>query len=117
MTNPSPREVITETLRGNFLLADAILDDLRSRGFAVVPISPIEVRNDQRGELDEVVARGCDFHLEQMGDGCWWMSVGRGNTEYHIRLFTKRDTKIHAICEDESRASEGTAPAQSPKDT
>jgi hypothetical protein len=42
MTNPSPREVITETLRGNFLLADAILDDLRSRGYAIVPIEPTD---------------------------------------------------------------------------
>ena len=35
----------------------------------------IEVRNNDDGTLDEIVADGAFFHLEQMDAGLWWMAV------------------------------------------
>lgn len=48
-----------------------------------------EVRRDEDGDLDEVIATGCDFHLEQMAGNMWWMSVSCGGREVHVTLSTK----------------------------
>lgn len=44
----------------------------------------VEVRY-QNDALDEVVAYGCDFHLEQMSDTHWWFSIaGADGSEWHF---------------------------------
>jgi hypothetical protein len=56
MTNPSPREVIASTVARDSSpreelessrLADHVLEALRSRGYAVVPIEPTDLMMDQ----------------------------------------------------------------------
>jgi hypothetical protein len=55
----------------------------------------IEIRSNDDGTLDEVVARGCDFHLEQMDDTCWWMGITMPDGEtVHVNLFTARKARI-----------------------
>jgi hypothetical protein len=54
---------------------------------------PITIRTPD-GQLDEIVATGCDFHLEQMDDGHWWLSVRKDGWEVHCNLMTKRRAKI-----------------------
>jgi hypothetical protein len=55
----------------------------------------IEIRNNDRGELDEIVARKVDVHLEYMDDGQVWMRIG----DLMVDLYTKRNAKIHALCQ------------------
>ncbi len=40
-----------------------------------IPQTTPEIRLNEDGTLDEIVAQGCDFHLEQMGACAWWLSV------------------------------------------
>ena len=35
----------------------------------------IEIRRNKDGSLDEIVAQGCDIHLEQMSNSHWWMGI------------------------------------------
>ena len=59
-----------------------------------------EVRLNEDGTLDEIVANGAYVHLEQMDDGCWWMAVESGGHLIHVNLFTKRGAKILANVND-----------------
>lgn len=60
---------------------------------------PPEVR-EVHGKLDEVVAKDCSFHLEQM-DACrWWMAVEVGGKRVHIWLTSKARIKGSTIVED-----------------
>jgi hypothetical protein len=61
----------------------------------------IEIRKNDDGTLDEVCANPCRFHLEQMDDGHWWMEIEgeQHPARFHINLFTKGKTKIHARIE------------------
>lgn len=34
-----------------------------------------EARPGERGEIDEVVLRNVNVHIEQMNDGCWWIGI------------------------------------------
>lgn len=54
------------------------------------------------GRLDEVVAKNCFFHLEQMSDTHWWMAVTSGGVCVHINLSSK--AKIIANAESEPEA-------------
>lgn len=51
--------------------------------------------------LDEVFAQNCQFHLEQMDSGHWWMAVECGGKRVHINLHSKR--KIMANVEVENQ--------------
>lgn len=35
----------------------------------------IEVRRNEDGSLDEVVAQNCNLHIEQMSEDCWWFAI------------------------------------------
>lgn len=61
----------------------------------------IEIRK-VNGEIDEIVAEHCRFHLEQMDTGHWWIEIatsGTGGQSLHINLSTRRGTKIRAFAE------------------
>ena len=54
-----------------------------------------EARYDGEGNLDEVVASGVDFHLEQLDDGVWWIGLEqKDGTVDHITLSTARGAKV-----------------------
>ena len=55
-----------------------------------------EIRRNEDGTLDEVVASDCEFHLERMDTGQWWMSIRSGGAEMHVTLYTPRGAKIIA---------------------
>lgn len=61
----------------------------------------IEVRRNDDGTLDEVVAKDCSFHLEQMSEDCWWMAVYKENRRVAVFLSTKHGAHIVAAVEDE----------------
>lgn len=37
----------------------------------------VEIRRNDDGSIDEIVAKGCDVHIEQMNFQTWWMQIGR----------------------------------------
>ena len=61
---------------------------------------PPEVRLNEDGTLDEIVAFGAYVHLEQMDDGHWWLAVESDGHLVHINLATKRGAPIHASVDD-----------------
>ena len=66
-------------------------------------MSKFEIRNNENGTLDEIVASDCNFHLEQMDNNHWWIGInyiGEDGEEHmaHINLSTSR-AKIKATVE------------------
>lgn len=63
----------------------------------------IEARHNDDGTLDEVVASGVDFHLEQLSDGVWWIGLelpdGKRST---VVLSTARGAKVSGRYEVET---------------
>ena len=59
-----------------------------------------EIRLNPDKSLDEVVASGCSFHLEQMDRDYWWMAVECGGKRVHVYL--KARTTIRASYVEES---------------
>lgn len=61
----------------------------------------IEIRK-VGGEIDEIVCPQCNFHLEQMSDGHWWIGIDTpGGQSLEIVLSTRRGAKIRAFAEFE----------------
>lgn len=59
-----------------------------------------EIRLDTNGELDEVVADRCSFHLERMDDGHWWMAIYlEDGSSIVVDLASNRpqSTAVHAM--------------------
>jgi hypothetical protein len=36
----------------------------------------VEIRRNDDGTVDEVVAENCSVHIEQMNNTDWWMQIG-----------------------------------------
>ncbi len=60
-------------------------------------VQPPEVRRNDDGSLDEVVAHNAFVHLEQMDDDQWWLGVTVGLSTVHVNLSSKK--RIRAIVE------------------
>ncbi len=59
-----------------------------------------EVRRDDGGAIDEVLAQNVGFHLEQMSEGSWWIGLTHADgTIEHLTLNTMRGAKITAKLE------------------
>jgi hypothetical protein len=63
---------------------------------------PLEVRLNDDGTLDEVVAGKCGLylHLEQMGDDCWSLIIEDGPHYLNISLDTNRRAHIRGAIID-----------------
>ncbi len=57
----------------------------------------IEVRNNDDGTLDEIVGHGADVHLEQMDNGCWWLSISEGSRVVHVYLLSRSVIKANLM--------------------
>lgn len=62
-----------------------------------------EIRLNKAGELDEVVASDLDFfHMEQMDEGSWWLSLTlRGGGNITVWLNTKRPSRTKILARAE----------------
>lgn len=63
-----------------------------------------EIRLNEDGTLDEVVAADCFVHLEQMDEGLWWMRIALPDgSAIVVNLYSKRlsTTKVLARAERE----------------
>lgn len=68
---------------------------LRSR-VAELETPTVEVRRNEDGSLDEVVASRANVHLEQMSVDCWWLRIG----EVEITIHTLHRARIVANVEE-----------------
>ncbi len=62
----------------------------------------IEIRLDGENQLDEIVGTKVNFHLEQMSDNAWWISITDTTGRVNVRLFARR-AKIYGSYEDERK--------------
>ena len=66
-----------------------------------MPDAPtLEIRRNDDGTLDEIVATGASVHLEQMGGNHWWMSIEAGSRCVHVNITTAKAI-IRAECDDD----------------
>ena len=66
-----------------------------------MPDAPtLEIRRNDDGTLDEIVATGASVHLEQMGGNHWWMSIEIAGQCVHVN-FTTAKAIIRAECNDD----------------
>lgn len=56
---------------------------------------PPEIRLNDDGTLDEVVAFGAFFHLEQMSGTGWWLCVEVGGQRVDVRLNSRAKITAH----------------------
>lgn len=82
-----------------------------------------EVRLNHDKSIDEIFIKNCDFHLEQMDSGSWWIGIYTGprtgvKPKYgkqknrkdmmHIRLFNNNNRPVVVNCEsDDGLITEG----------
>lgn len=76
-----------------------------------------EVRLNHDKSIDEIVIKNCDFHLEQMDNGSWWIGIGtgrrtkpHGNRKEHMRImiFNPKNKEVKVNCEtDDGLITEG----------
>lgn len=53
----------------------------------------IEIRPDDKGAIDEIVAKRCDVHVERMSDSGWFMGLTAANGDYHQFWFGAANVK------------------------
>ncbi len=63
---------------------------------------PVEIRRNEDGTLDEIVAHGAGVHLEQMGKGVWSLII----EDRHLNVFTPRGAEVRVELVDDSSAPE-----------
>lgn len=56
-----------------------LMDELRDAYYATpsLPSPAVEIRRNDDGSVDEIVAKGCDVHIEQMDAPHWFMQIGQ----------------------------------------
>ena len=59
--------------------------------------TPLEIRRNDDGSLDEVVAYPAGVHLEQMSATHWWLCIDYADVCVHVNLHSK--ARITAVAE------------------
>lgn len=59
-----------------------------------------EVRTNDDGTLDEIIATGVSVHIEQMSDTQWWMCLEKKGRRQRVVFFTDRE-HIAAMTEED----------------
>lgn len=72
-------------------MAELLTDD--------APPDAIEVRRNEDGTLDEIVAEGCSVHLEQMDVGSWWLAVEKNGYRQVVWFAAPKRGVVWAISE------------------
>lgn len=72
------------------------MSDERNRPL-IQPWGTGEVRLSDDGTIDEIVAKGVDFHLEQLSDTAWWMGLSLPDGRcLHVNLYSARSIRCNA---------------------
>jgi hypothetical protein len=59
---------------------------------------PVEIRKNPDGSIDEIVAKGCDLHIEQMDRYTWYIGFTEADGSY--RQFSVRAKTRVDVVED-----------------
>lgn len=66
-----------------------------------------EVRLNEDGTVDEVLAQGVGIHIEQMDDGYWWMSIDGKQRRRMVLHFVREGRGIRLSVGDDGYHSSG----------
>jgi hypothetical protein len=55
----------------------------------------VEIRKNDDGSIDEIVAKGCAVHVEQMTDDGWYMGIDGKDGSYWQFWFGSKNRKSH----------------------
>lgn len=59
------------------------------------PYPQWEVRPDDAGEFDEIVANGYSVHFEMLDENCLWVGFTRGDTTHHVTISARGKLKVN----------------------
>lgn len=69
------------------------------------PIKPwpdeIRLQDAPSDAIDEIVLSGVNFHLEQMGEDCYWIGLTRGRDMLHIDFSINSSGRLWLTVRDE----------------
>ena len=60
----------------------------------------LEIRKNNDGSLDEIVANNANIHLEKMDDKTWWLCIGIREKEVRLYLTSKSNIKTSMNIEE-----------------
>lgn len=87
----------------------------RKQGEAVSR-APVEIRPNDDGSIDEIVAHGCNLHIEQMSDSNWYMGIEASDGSYWQFWFGAKNQKSHVVFHHtETTLAEDIKPLSSPE--
>jgi len=94
--------------------ADALQAKLAQAVAIATEKTEVEIRRNDDGTIDEVVACGAKVHLEQMDKGSWYLGIYSGAGEaWQFWLYTnKPDRTVIAINDEHSPARSASAAAR-----
>lgn len=55
----------------------------------------VEIRANDDGSIDEIVAHGCGLHIEQMSADGWFMGIDASDGSYWQFWFGSKNRKAH----------------------
>lgn len=47
----------------------------------------VEIRRNDDGSIDEIVAKGCDLHIEQMSNDGWFIGVAASDGGFYSQFW------------------------------
>jgi len=56
---------------------------------------PVEIRRNDDGSIDEIVAKGADLHIEQMSNDGWYMGLQMPDGSYWQFWFGAKNGRSH----------------------
>ena len=56
---------------------------------------PVEIRRNDDGSIDEIIASGCSVHIEQMSDDGWFMGIEAADGSYWQFWFGAKNMRSH----------------------
>ncbi len=71
----------------------------------------VEIRRNPDDSIDEIVAHGCDLHIEQMSADGWFMEIMADDTSYRF-WFGAKNRKSHVCIWQEKFIPGDSCPVQ-----
>ena len=55
----------------------------------------VEIRSDDDGSIDEIIAKGCSVHIERMSNDGWFMGIDATDGSYWQFWFGSKNLRSH----------------------
>src|SRR3990167_6738076 len=77
-------------------------------------VSLMDIRKDDDGKLDEIVARNCTVHLERIDERDYWMAIcSHDGKELHVNFLACKNVTVTLTTQRSPTPREAVAPKQS----